>query len=111
MASDPTAGVPFDSDTANAVLDVSIILPVFNEIDHLRVEVDRIRATMDASEYSYEIIVIDDGSTDGSGELAATIEGVRVMRFLQNRGSGSARKAGTAAARGRVTGWTDGDMT
>lgn len=94
-----------------APLDVTIILPVYNEAEHLRAEIDRIRAAMDASEYSYEIIVVDDGSTDGSGELAATIGGVRVMRFLQNRGSGSARKAGTAAARGRVTVWTDVDMT
>ena len=94
-----------------APLDVTIILPVYNEAEHLRAEIDRIRAAMDASEYSYEIIVVDDGSTDGSGELAATIDGVRVMRFLQNRGSGSARKAGTAAARGRVTVWTDVDMT
>ena len=36
---------------------------------------------------------------------------MRVIRFLQNRGSGSARKAGTTAARGRVTVWTDVDMT
>src|SRR4051812_3220262 len=95
----------------HARLDVSIILPVYNEVEHLKAEIDRIRAAMDASEYSYEIIVVDDGSTDGSGELAATIGDVRVMRFLQNRGSGSARKAGTAAARGRVTVWTDVDMT
>src|SRR3954447_569082 len=95
----------------HAQLDVSIILPVYNEVEHLKAEIDRIRAAMDASEYSYEIIVVDDGSTDGSGELAATIGDVRVMRFLQNRGSGSARKAGTAAARGRITVWTDVDMT
>ena len=95
----------------HAQLDVTIILPVYNEAEHLRQEIDRIRAAMDASEYSYEIIVVDDGSTDGSGELAATIGDVRVIRFLQNRGSGSARKAGTAAARGRVTVWTDVDMT
>ncbi len=92
-------------------LDVSIILPVYNEVDHLQQEVDRIRAAMDASEYSYEIIVVDDGSKDGSAELASTMDGIRFIGFLQNRGSGSARKAGTAAARGRVTVWTDVDMT
>ena len=55
-----------------AELDVSIILPVYNEVEHLEQEVDRVRAAMDASEYSYEIIVVDDGSSDGSGELALT---------------------------------------
>src|ERR1700704_361937 len=92
-------------------LDVSIILPVYNEVEHLKQEVDRVRTAMDASEYSYEIIIVDDGSSDGSGELALTIPDVRVIRFLQNRGSGSARKAGTTAARGWVTVWTDVDMT
>jgi glycosyltransferase involved in cell wall biosynthesis len=92
-------------------LDVSIILPVFNEVEHLRQEVDRVRAAMEASDYSYEIIIVDDGSSDGSGELALSLPDVRVIRFLQNRGSGSARKAGTAAARGRVTVWTDVDMS
>ena len=92
-------------------LDVSIILPVFNEVEHLKQEVDRVRAAMDASEYSYEIIIVDDGSSDGSGELAQTLPNIRVIRFLQNRGSGSSRKAGTTAARGRVTVWTDVDMT
>jgi glycosyltransferase involved in cell wall biosynthesis len=92
-------------------LDVSIILPVYNEVEHLPREVSRIRAAMDSSQYSYEIIVVDDGSSDGSGEEAERLDGVRIIRFLENRGSGSARKAGTAAARGRVTVWTDVDMT
>jgi glycosyltransferase involved in cell wall biosynthesis len=99
------------STAAPAELDVSIILPVYNEVEHLRQEVERVRVTMNASEYSYEIIIVDDGSSDGSGELALSIPDVRVIRFLQNRGSGSARKAGTAAAHGRVTVWTDVDMT
>src|SRR5436190_22099570 len=99
----PSSGALRAEAAERASLDVTIILPVFNEAEHLRQEIDRIRTAMDASEYSYEIIVADVGSTDGSGEVAATIGDVRVMRFLQNRGSGSARKAGTAAARGRVT--------
>jgi glycosyltransferase involved in cell wall biosynthesis len=98
------------SPAANGI-DVSIILPVYNEVEHLKQEVDRVRAAMETSEYSYEIIVVDDGSGDGSGELAQSLGGLRVIRFLENRGSGSARKAGTAAARGRVVVWTDVDMT
>lgn len=91
--------------------EVSIVLPVYNEAGHLRDEVARIRATMDASGFGYEIIAVDDGSTDGSGEELQRIEGLRVLRFARNRGSGSARKAGTRAARGRVVVWTDVDMT
>jgi glycosyltransferase involved in cell wall biosynthesis len=94
-----------------AELDVTIVLPVYNEVDHMQAEIARIRAAMDASEYSYEIIVVDDGSTDGSAEVAKSIDGIRVIPFSTNRGSGSARKAGTHAARGRVTVWTDVDMT
>jgi len=97
--------------TDDATLDVSIILPVYNEAAHLEQEVDRVRAAMDASPYSYEIIVVDDGSSDNSAEVAARIPNIRFLRFLQNRGSGSARKAGTYAANGRVTVWTDVDMT
>lgn len=92
-------------------LDVSVVLPVFNEAGHLREEIDRIRAALDASPYTYEIIAVDDGSTDGSGELLRQIDGIQLIQFSQNRGSGSARKAGTRAARGRVVVWTDVDMT
>ena len=92
-------------------LDVSIVLPVFNEAGHLQDEVKRIRHAMDSSSYSYEIIVVDDGSTDGSGEIAETLDGVRLIRFGTNRGAGSARKYGTMSARGGVTVWTDVDMT
>ncbi|HEX7134027.1 MAG TPA: glycosyltransferase family 2 protein [Iamia sp.] len=92
-------------------LDVSIVLPVYNEKGHLGTEIDRIRAAMDASRYSYEIIVVDDGSNDGSGEALRQVEGIRLIQFATNRGSGSARKYGTRAARGRVVVWTDVDMT
>lgn len=103
-------GAPPDIEVDTA-LDVSIVLPVYNEKGHLGTEIDRIRAAMDASAYSYEIIVIDDGSNDGSGEALRQIEGIRLIQFGTNRGSGSARKFGTRAARGRVVVWTDVDMT
>ncbi|MGZ4677582.1 MAG: glycosyltransferase family 2 protein [Acidimicrobiia bacterium] len=97
--------------TEDEELDVSVVLPVYNEQGHLLAEIDRIRAALDASEYSYEIIVVDDGSDDGSSEQLNDLPDIRLIRFRQNRGSGSARKAGSNAARGRVVVWTDADMT
>ncbi len=94
-----------------STVDISVILPVFNERGHLDAEIARIRDSLAASEYSYEIIVIDDGSTDGSGDRLRQIEGIRLIQFQTNRGSGSARKYGTLQARGRVVAWTDVDMT
>ncbi len=84
-------------------LDVSVVLPVHNEAGHLRAEVDRIEAALEASPYSFEIIVVDDGSTDGSlDELADLAASGRYGSSGSPRtaGSGSARKAGTRAARG-----------
>jgi glycosyltransferase involved in cell wall biosynthesis len=94
-----------------SVVDVSIVLAVYNEAGHLTREVARIREALDASQYSYEIIAIDDGSTDGSAEELRALEGIRLIQFGRNRGSGSARKAGTRAARGRTVVWTDADLT
>ncbi|MGZ4800477.1 MAG: glycosyltransferase family 2 protein [Acidimicrobiia bacterium] len=91
--------------------DVSVVLPVYNEKGHLRAEIDRIRTALEASPYTFEIIVIDDGSDDGSSEQLLEIDGIRLIQFSQNRGSGSARRAGSHAARGRVVVWTDTDMT
>lgn len=100
-----------ESATTTEHFDVSVVLPVYNEREHLGAEISRIRAALDASPYSYEVIVVDDGSDDGSAEELRTIEGIRLIRFERNRGSGSARKAGTHAARGAVVVWTDVDMT
>jgi polyisoprenyl-phosphate glycosyltransferase len=92
-------------------LDVSIVLPVFNESDNIDDELERIHKSMDASSLSYEVIVVDDGSSDDSVERLVGRDDIRLIRFGQNRGTGSARKFGSMSARGRVVVWTDVDMT
>ncbi len=96
-------------------LDVTIVLPCYNEQDHVMQEIERITAAMDASGFSYELLVIDDKSTDGT---LAVLEGalpayphMRLMPFRTNGGSGTARRIGTREAAGRVVVWTDADMT
>jgi hypothetical protein len=79
------------------VLDVTVVLPVYNEKGHLVEEIDRIRRALLISGKSFEILVVDDGSDDGSGEQLRAVDGIRLLQFRQNRGSGSARKAGTRA--------------
>lgn len=91
--------------------DVSVVLPVYNEKGHLREEIQRIRAALDASSYTYEIIVVDDASNDGSEVELPKIEGIKLIRHCENQGSGGARRTGTTAARGHVVVWTDVDMT
>ncbi len=95
--------------------DVSIVLPTYNEVGHLDAEVVRITEAMEASAYRFELICVDDGSTDGTRErlreLAEQDDRVRVFEHRRNLGSGGARRTGTRAARGNVVVWTDVDMT
>lgn len=91
--------------------DVTIVLPVYNEEGHIADEIGRIRRSMDASRYSYEVLVVNDGSTDGTAAVLAGIDGIRRIDLASNHGSGHARKIGSRAARGEVVVWTDADMT
>lgn len=93
----------------------SVILPAYNEQDHVLAEVERICAALDASEFTYEVLAIDDASTDGTlAELRAAeqrFEHVKIVAFRRNGGSGTARRIGTQMARGQLVVWTDADMT
>jgi polyisoprenyl-phosphate glycosyltransferase len=92
-------------------LDVSVILPAYNEAGHVREEVERITGALKDSRYSFEIVVVDDGSTDGTAERVEGLPFVRMIRFPVNRGSGTARRIGTLESKGRWVVWTDADMT
>lgn len=96
-------------------VDVTVVLPCYNEQDHVLDEIERITKALDNSSLSYELLAIDDKSTDGT--LAALQESLsrfphmRVMPFRRNGGSGTARRIGTTEAAGRIVVWTDADMT
>jgi glycosyltransferase involved in cell wall biosynthesis len=92
-------------------LDVSVVLPCYNERDHVELEIKRIRAALEAAGLTYELICVDDGSTDGTREVLQSLGGVRAILLPRNQGSGTARRIGTQAATGRVVVWTDADMT
>src|SRR5215203_1857264 len=96
-------------------LDVTVVLPCYNEQDHVMEEIDRITAAMDASGYSYELLVIDDKSTDNTlavlQEALPRFPHMRLMPFRTNGGSGTARRIGTREAFGKIVVWTDADMT
>jgi glycosyltransferase involved in cell wall biosynthesis len=91
--------------------EVSVVLPCYNERDHVELEVKRIRNAFEAAGMSYELICVDDGSTDGTREVLETLPDVRAILLPRNQGSGTARRIGTQQARGRVVVWTDADMT
>ncbi len=95
--------------------DVTVVLPAYNEQDHVRAEIDRICRALDTSEFSYELLAIDDASTDQTLSVLQTAcadyPHLVVLPFRRNGGSGTARRIGTHTARGRIVVWTDADMT
>ncbi|KUP96238.1 glycosyltransferase family 2 protein [Thermobifida cellulosilytica] len=94
---------------------VTIVLPCYNEQDHVVAEVERICAAMDASGHSYELLAVDDASTDDTLARLRSVESrfphLRVVAFATNGGAGTVRRIGTQRARGEIVVWTDADMS
>jgi glycosyltransferase involved in cell wall biosynthesis len=88
---------------------VSVVIPCLNEAGTIEECVRRARAALDANEIIGEIIVVDNGSDDGSGELAAAAGASVVLE--RERGYGSAYLAGLGAARGSYVVMADADLT
>lgn len=84
---------------------VSVIVPVYNGEPFLA---DALRSVLGQTRAADEVIVVDDGSTDGSGELALGFPGVRVLK-RPNGGQPSALNAGVAASKGAYLAFLDAD--
>lgn len=90
---------------------VSVVIPAYDEAAHVADQVRAVQKVMGASGWTFEIIVVDDGSTDGTAEKAASVGGVRVLRRSRNRGYGAALKLGIDHARHPWILITDADGT
>jgi glycosyltransferase involved in cell wall biosynthesis len=94
--------------------DLTIVIPIRNESPNIRPLYDELMTALSATGRSFEVIVVDDGSTDDSfTQLAALQAGdsrLRVIRFRRNFGQTAAFAAGFAYARGRLVVTSDGDL-
>jgi len=95
-------------------MDISVVIPLLNERDSLTELHDWIAKVMQSNRFSYEIIFIDDGSTDGSWasimQLSQVDDNVKGIRFLKNFGKSQALHAGFAKAEGDVIITMDADL-
>ena len=93
---------------------VSIIIPLFNEEKNIPVLLKGIQEVMAAGNLAFEIIVVDDGSSDGTyeviKELAAKDSRINGIRFRRNHGQTAAIMAGIEHARGEISITLDGDL-
>ena len=95
-------------------MQISIVIPLLNEQESLKELHDWIVQVMQSNHFLYEIIFIDDGSTDGSWEIITELsernKNVKGIRFLKNFGKSQALHAGFKAAEGNVVITMDADL-
>src|SRR5262245_32239826 len=95
-------------------LDLSLVVPCYNEAPHLRASTEAILEVLDQTRYDYELVFVDDCSRDETRaiiqELCKQYPRCRFVFHEHNRGRGGAFKTGFAASTGRVTGFLDIDL-
>jgi glycosyltransferase involved in cell wall biosynthesis len=94
-------------------MELSIVIPAYNEENRIAPTLEGLTRFLNAHPISYEVIVVDDGSRDGTAalveRLAERMPHLRCLRQPQNRGKGAAVRAGMLAARGRIRVFCDAD--
>lgn len=96
------------------ILDVSVVVPVYNEVESLPHLIDAIALALNATDLSYEIICVDDGSKDGSDQLLKQLAQIRTdlkaILLRRNYGQTAAMAAGFKYATGKAVVTLDGDL-
>ncbi|MGH7641547.1 MAG: dolichyl-phosphate beta-glucosyltransferase [Candidatus Dormibacteria bacterium] len=96
-------------------VELSLILPAYNELERLPPSLTAIRGHLDGSGRSYQVLVVDDGSTDGTGEMVEQLRPdwpqLELIVFDHNRGKGAAVRAGMLHAGGRLRLFSDSDLS
>jgi dolichol-phosphate mannosyltransferase len=87
---------------------VSVVVPVFNEEENMSILQTELQAAL--AGLDYEIVFVDDGSTDRSADKIEAAPNVRVLRFEKNAGQSAALYAGLHAARGQTIVMIDSDL-
>ena len=105
---------PADRPVPEGPCRLTVVLPAYREADRIAVNVQRVRtelaARMAGAPGDLEIIVVDDGSDDGTAGAAAAGGADLVIRLGRNTGKGAAVRAGVEAASGRTIAFTDADL-
>ena len=83
-------------------MDISVIIPVYNEKESVAQLHAEIQAALNRFGKSYEIIFIDDGSTDGTFDVLKNLSPIKIIRFRRNFGQTAALDAGFKAATGEI---------
>jgi glycosyltransferase involved in cell wall biosynthesis len=94
---------------------LSVVIPMYNESHRIEGSLPRLVDYFNSRPYSVEYVVVDDGSSDNTVELARAILGtgphVNIIEEKPNRGKGHAVKVGMLAAKGRIVLFTDADLS
>ena len=106
-------GAPRQRPPAPGEVRLSLVIPAYFEEEGIGPTIERVEADLGhlRADGGFEIVVVDDGSTDDTAGAATRAGADRVVRVAQNSGKGAAVRAGMLAARGRTIAFTDADLS